>query len=340
MSGYIVTILSSVLLGFTVAIDKLMMGDFYNGSTRTPWFVSSVFGAILGLIATFFGWIIFSNIDPSTLSLKLLPVKSWLGLMMLAAGLMASLSIRSYFKCFGEQAVPTTVAIAITATPILVFSLELFLSDTDWSLLHIVSVTVTILGLAGLEYFTENYEVPRWNILPQLLGVLVFGAVYVVLIDQTLPAIENLLSIGTTEAALIAMPYYWVGFSIGIVSIAAKEVREFLQSVWKQKEFIILILVLEILGMSFFFFEIFGLAELNATLVSLIVGGNVILVWVLDQIIRQYYRHACAVDKKEVEICFFKIKTTDLKAYNKTNQEIILQVIFIALVLTGIVIWP
>ena len=100
MSGYVITILSSFILGFTVAIDKLMMGDFYKGSTRTPWFVSSVFGATFGCIATAIGWVVFSDIGASTLSLKLLPVESWLGFMMLVAGLMASLSIRSYFKCF------------------------------------------------------------------------------------------------------------------------------------------------------------------------------------------------------------------------------------------------
>jgi hypothetical protein len=80
------------------------------------------------------------------------------------------------------------------------------------------------------------------------------------------------------------MPYYWIGFAAGMrVMLRGGEWATF-RSNWRKRirYFIVPILFVEVIGMLVFFFEYVGLTSLDPTLVTVIMGTHVLLVYALD----------------------------------------------------------
>lgn len=342
MDGYILTSISAFALALTVTADKLMVGDFYQNNPRNAWFVSSVLGVLLGLSATLIAWYCFGEGD----GLKQIILFGsgemlFLSLPMVFAGVLVSLTLRSYFFCMSMSNFTTSVAVAIAATPVFVFGTQLLISGEVWTIWHWISFIITIIGLIGFELSAEHDPSNRESRLNKyLIGVIGFGTTYLVLIDVLFPVIETNLNVNEIQASLVAMPYYWLGFAFGIISYRHREVRKFTRTIFMRLQFIALILILEIIGASFYFFEFFGLSKISATLVALIIGAHIILVWIFDLYVSKQYKMAITKNEDLTQVLFFKLPTKNLEAYDISKVTLGLQALFIALTLTGLILWP
>lgn len=337
----IFTIVSAVFLALTVIADKLMVGDFYEGSRDKAWFVTSFLGSLFGLCATFIAWIVFGSPATDELFVALLSEQSHqLAGGMLLGGVLVSLMLRSYFTCMSSSVMSIMVAVAIAVTPIFVFATELTLIGHAWQPLHYVSVLLAVSGFLAFELLENAGTQWRARLNPHLIAVVAFGTAYLVLVDSTLPKIQSQFAVGETEAAIAALPYYWVGFAFGTLTILRNEVRSFVLRMWRRPHFIVLVVALELTGMFFYFFEVFGLSGLTATLVALITGAHIVLVWLSDLYIRRRYVEACDSGADEVTVLFFRIPTADLEEYDKGARVLALQALSIIVVLAGISLWP
>ncbi len=340
--GEIVTIISAVALALTVTADKLMVGDFYQSNPRSAWFVSSVFGVVLGLFATIGAWKFHAKTDLiNDLSLFIQGETIFLAAMMIGVGVMVSFTLLSYFLCMARDSISTSVAVAIAATPIFVFGIQLLLTGSGWGIGHLISFAVTIIGLIGFELMSEHDEEDeQFSINWPLAGVIFFGTMYLISVDYLFPIIETATGLDETQASLMAMPFYWIGFGFGIVSIRHQEVRDFLTKELNRWHLLLLVLVLEIIGASFYFFEFFGLSKISATLVALITGAHIVLVWIFDLYVRKCYQLAVETENTTTRILFFNLPTSKLDAYDIRNSTLSWQAMFIVLTLLGLWLWP
>lgn len=337
----IFTIVSAVFLALTVIADKLMIGDFYEGSRDKAWFVTSLLGSLFGLCATFTAWIVFGSPSTDELFVALLWEESGqLAVGVLLGGVLVSLMLRSYFTCMSSSVMSIMVAVAIAITPIFVFATELTLIGNAWQPLHYMSVLLAVSGFIAFEILENQGTQWRLRLNPHLIAVVAFGTAYLVLIDYTLPKIESLFAVSETQAVIAALPYYWIGFAFGTLTILRNEVRSFVLRMWRRPHFIGLVIALELTGMFFYFFEVFGLSGLTATLVALITGAHIVLVWLSDLYIRKRYLKACESGADEVTVLFFRIPTADLEEYDKSARVLNLQAFAIIVVLVGISLWP
>jgi len=339
--GYLLTMISAFALALTVTADKLMVGDFYQNNPRNAWFVSSALGAILGLTATVFAWVLFGEGDAISQivsfgqgSMLLLSIP------MIFMGVLVSLTLRSYFFCMATTSVTTSVAVAIAATPIFVFGVQLLISGEIWTTLHWVSLLVTVSGLIGFELSAEHDGATGSRINLPLLGVIGFGTAYLVLVDILLPVIETNLRATEVQASLIAMPYYWFGFAFGVISFRIASVRVFIRTIFNRWHFILLILLLEIIGASFYFFEFFGLSQISATLVALITGAHIVAVWMFDLYIGRRYKIATEGDEIKTKVLGFRLPTENLDGYDISKKTLVMQAVFILMTLAGLILWP
>jgi len=344
MSGYVFTILSAVSLAWTVIFDKLAVtGDCYDHNKNAPWFVSSSMGSILGLLATFVAWLLYGNVDKlaqGSLSLLERGVDIWgyhtpFALLMFIGGVAVTLTQRSYFRSF-DDVEAGMIAMVITITPVAVFGLSVLLDSDSLGTTEIVSLTVTVAALIGYDYVAyKRKEVGAKNRYGNLLLFLLFSAAYVVLVDRSLAGVSD---IATLEGSLICLPYYWLGFGIGSLTILKKDVREFIASLKEKRRFIKYILLMELVGMSFYFFEVFGLEDLSATLATLIVGAHVVVVWMFDIYLNRKHSEAMTRGEESFQVLFAVLETKDTEVLE--NKTIALQAICIALALAGIAFWP
>jgi len=203
-----------------------------------------------------------------------------------------------------------------------------------------LSVLLAVAGFLAFEMLENDGEELSVRIDWHLLAVIGYGVVYLILVDHTLPMVESGLGVSSTQAALVTLPYYWIGFALGILTIFKREVQGFAMSIWRKPEFLALIIILEIVGMLFYFFELFGLSGLTATLVALITGAHIILVWLGDLYVLKRYKVALARGEEKTRVLFFQIPTTHLEEYNKTKRTLGYQALAIVVVLIGIALWP
>jgi hypothetical protein len=138
----------------------------------------------------------------------------------------------------------------------------------------------------------------------------------------------------------VAMPVYWIGFALGFIEIKRPEVRAFILEIFSKWHFIAIVVVLEIIGASFYFFEFFGLSRIDATLVALITGAHILFVWLFDLYIKSRYKNAVSLGSEHTKILLFTIPTENLEAYEISSRVIILQGICIVLTLFGLSLWP
>lgn len=341
MSGLLITSVSAVLLALTVIADKLMVNDFYESKPKSAWFISSVLGTFFGLISTVLVILFSDNTDSFIQTVNLITSGHWpLAVGMILAGTFVSLTLLSYFECMAADAVSALVAIAISATPVFVFALQFFLFDATWTHIHTLSFFLTIAGLIGFEAVAEHDEADDGRFNWPLLGVIGFGTAYLLLVDYLLPVIETSLETDELTASLAAMPFYWLGFFIGVFAIFLKETRAFVKNIFSRWEFLAIVLALEVIGAGFYFFEFFGLSKISATLVALITGAHVVLVWLFDIYVRKQREVAAENQISTTNIFFFRLRTDKLDAYAISTKTLSLQGVFIALVILGLSIWP
>lgn len=340
--GILITSISAFLLGLTVITDKLMVGDFYQSDPHKAWFISSFLGTILGLIATGLAWLLFA--EPGLLTTFVNFTQEYtfsLAFPMFIIGVLVSLNLLSYFECMSQNAISAKVAIAISASPILVFSAELLINGEGLHASHIISVIVTLAGLIGFELMSKHGQ-DRSNskINWPLIKLLALSTTYLVSLDFLLPIIEGALNLDETQTSLVTMPFYWLGFALGILNIRKKDVRTFAKDIFTRWHFLSIIIALEIIGAGFYFFEFFGLSQINATHVALITGAHIAIVWIGDLIIRAKYERAVSSKSKFILIFFFKLPTANLSSYELSRSSLLWQGTFIVLTLYGLSLWP
>ncbi|MFT7644423.1 MAG: hypothetical protein ACI9BF_000066 [Candidatus Paceibacteria bacterium] len=355
--GTLLASIGAAFIALTLVFDKLTLGDFYKESTKTAWFVSSVLGSVIGLTATFIGWLLFS--DPQTIIghvFELVNGHVYLLILSVLVGTIAALALLSYFYCFATGSVSTTVGIVIAATPIFVFVTQKIFFSENWLLFEVVSVVLTVIGILIYEWLEkedledepgEEGEAVEASAgrstffnLP-VITLILFSTFYLVLIDWVLSTIVITANVTAIEASFIALPFYWLGFGVGIINLGFNEVRSFLSSEsLRRVHFIFLIFAIEIIGAGFYFFEQLAIAELDVTLATLIIGAHVVAVWIMDIYIRNRYQYYKDKGESVTKVFFFRTPTESLIAYDKSRRTIFLQLCAIGIVLTGLALWP
>jgi hypothetical protein len=329
-------------MALTITMDKLMVGDFYEDDPRNAWFISSFFGTIMGLSATAVAWIMVSEAQTANVFISLFGgTTCFYALGMIAIGTLVSLNLKVYFDMLSCHAYTTRVAIAIAATPVFVFAAQSLINGVQWGSAAIFSVLLTTFALAGFEAIsvTEDKR-PDCNFNWQLIAFIVTSTIYLVLLDWLFGVVENKTSLDGIQSSLVMMPFYWIGYAIGTISIFRKSVQVFLRKIFSRWRFLLVALALEVIGTSFYLFEFVGIAEIDATLVSLVVGAHIVFVWMFDIYLRGKYKTALAYHKEYTRIFFFKVETADLSAYDLSLKALALQGVFIILAIIGITMWP
>jgi hypothetical protein len=319
-----------------------MVGDFYEDNPKNAWFISSFFGTILGLVATGAAWLMVGEDGTVTKLHELLSTQdSLLALGMFFVGITVSLNLRVYFDMLSCHAYTTRVAIAIAATPIFVFTVQTILNGGTWESSAIFSVLLTTLALIGFEILTVSDEKkPDCQFNWQLIVFLVTSTIYLVALDWLFDLVEFKTDLNGIQSSLIMMPFYWIGFALGITAIRHTSVRGFIGKVFSKWQFLLIAITLEIIGASSYFFEFMGIAEISATLVSLIVGAHIVFVWGFDIYLRNRYKNATLHGHEKTSVFFFKIPTENLDVYDISLKSLSIQGVLIVLVIVGIVLWP
>lgn len=350
MSGYSFTIISAVFLGLTMIFDKVLLHKLYGDNTALPFFISTAIGSVIWLVVVPVIWYLsgdFTMLFSGALVLvsreiSILGVHMPIALAVFIAGVATNQTIRHYFRCFDNNA-PVVIAMVIALTPVFVFAAELTMNHTTWQPLHFMSVMVATLGMIGYEFTFVKKKVIRYSVRAfHLIMFVGYSVGYLVLIDYILATMTNEWSMGSGEATLIALPYYFLGVATGVFTIARKDVREFVKSLPRKKDFIVLLVLLEVIGEGFYFFELFGLAELNVTLVALIVGAHVVIVWLFDLWLEKRGRRIGNVNG-DLIIRFFSLTFSvprDALTESSSRYMPFVQFACIILVLLGIWLWP
>ncbi len=332
------TILSAIALAFIVCFDRLSVSKIYNGDEYSAWFVSSTLGAILGLLATAIAWYGFAS-DTLELFAWLFERGAIYACWFTFAGILTSGTLYTYFRCFKEEVYSTTVGLAIAAMPIFVFVAEALIESNTWGHWHYLSVIVTITGLFLYDLATEDdFKTPKSALLP-LAAYIFLGSAYMVILEVKFPALEKELNLNSLDASLLGMPFYWLGFATGSLTLVKRQVRVFVSNVFKRNDnlnFITFIIVLEIFGAGMYFFEYLGITKLDATLVALVTGAHVVLVWIFELYLRKRF-----INKESaIKLWFFELTTEELATYNMSNKTITVKWISVAFVLFGLYLWP
>jgi len=289
---------SSFSLGVMLILDRVMVSDCYRGDSRQAWLVSSVLGSVFGLAATIILWVIASTLPRVSLGalfsafLDLL----WLeGILMLVAGAITIQTMAHYFNLFDSVGTDapneTLIALWLSSSPILIFLAFLLVSSLGIerlegsgieksisSLPFALSIVLAVLCLAAVEYFDSPSSQRSAVRYAEILKMLSCIVVYTLIISGILRSDE-----GDQITSLALQPYYWIGYLAGArVLFNQKDRLEFKLNWRRLKVFGRLILVVEVVGMLFYFLEYHALGSIDAALVNLILGGHVIVVFLLS----------------------------------------------------------
>lgn len=334
--GVLFTTLSAVFLGLTVIIDRFIVADWYKNNARSAWVVSSVVGATLGLIATAVAWFLYDLNVLLDLTDQLMTQHIVIILAIIYCGTLTSLTLRSYFKCFSGGVESTLVAMAIAATPLFVFLTSALAHGQDLTAAHWLSVIAAVSGLVGYQALSSGGDWSAKGKVWPIIAVIALSTAYIVLLDIILGWIVHETTLTELEAALVTLPFYWLGFGLGLVDVMDREVVRSIGHILEQRKRVLLLLLMEIIGMGFYFFEVFGLSGLDAGLVAIIVGAHVVMVWLFDLYL-QHRAHHTTGDRIQI-LRLFTIRRESVQAYSWL--VITLQAACIILVLIGVAAWP
>ena len=283
--------LSSLSLALMVIFDRLMVGDCYRNRPEQAWFVASVSGTLFGLTATGIAWLL----APAPLAVLWTTTVDLLwpyGLLVTLAGACAVQVLRHYFQAFvpenGGEVNEAAIAMWLASTPLWIFStiIGLTLLETELETAYFehaevsgwfaLAVATAVLGFSQFERSgaaSNNPLRPRYY--RAIVLVLTFSVLYTLILSAVLHRVGDGL---ITTLALL--PFYWIGFGAGVRVLTNQTERQKLRRNWRRiKVFWFPIVVAETIGMAVFFFEFFGLSEVDPTLVNLIIGAHVAVVY-------------------------------------------------------------
>lgn len=341
-TGILLTSVSAISMALTIIIDRLMVDDFYEDNPKNAWFISSFLGALFGLSATALAWLIIGEDESWNQLLVLFHTKSiFFALGMILVGAVVSLNLKIYFDMLSCHAYTTRVAIAIAATPVFVFACQSFIFGTEWVAAGIISVAITAVALVGFEALSEAEEKrPECNFNWHLIIFIATSVVYLVVLDWLFFSVETTMSLDGIQASLIMMPFYWVGYSVGTISYRDTVVKGFVKKILSRKRFLAIVFVMEIIGASTYFFEFMGISEIDATLVSLVIGVHIAFVWAFDLFISVKYKRSLREGSDRTRVLLFTLDNGNLTSYNISFKIFAFQGALIVLALFGVSLWP
>lgn len=213
---------------------------------------------------------------------------------MLIAGAITIQTMAHYFNLFSsaghDSPNETLIALWLSSSPIFIFGavfvlsslkLDVFeetgLSNSNTSIWFAFALLLAVASLSAVEYFDSPLQQKSSMRYSEIFKMLACIVGYSLIISSILRAEDN------TKATTIALqPYYWIGYLAGArVLISVKDRTDFRINWPRLKIFAKLILAAEVVGMLVYFFEYYALDNIDATLVNLVLGGHVIIVFIL-----------------------------------------------------------
>lgn len=283
-----------------------MLSDCYQNKPRHAWFISSAAGSAFGLALTLIVWaLIAASSSEGTFYMIVsasLDLFFWQGVTVLLAGVVAIQLLYHYFNCFNNDASSASIASWLAATPIFIIltygaislvgtlfaldELRLFTSDLNSTL--ITGIIAAASGLIVFEYLLNERRSNSRDYYRDLFLMIIYNIAYTVILQYVLSRNDDTHSHSMYIIALL--PYFWLGFMSGTRDILSSTMRNnlFLEYRTNIRKFLRFIIMIELIGMFVFYFEYFGLTELNAALVSVIIGAHIIVVYSLDQALKIY----------------------------------------------------
>jgi hypothetical protein len=305
--GIVSAVFGAIAMALMIVTDRLMVRDCYQNNPNHAWFVSSAAGAGFGLLLTAVIWLcapalgLFeSTREIITVSAALFLETGWLAVLVGALGVQYLLH---YFRCFGSGGHAVSIAAWFAATPIFVYLTmivsshllpSLGLPETTTTLTWAAGVVLATAGLVWFEVMNGDYSGQVGNYRRELVKLVALSTLYAVLLKHvfTLGEADTPDQQTALQHAIALMPYYWLGFAAGMrVMLRPGAWHEF-RHVWRKRVrfFWKPIVFVEIIGMLVFFFEYVSISKLDPTLVSLILGLNIVIVYVLDLLLGLHRR--------------------------------------------------
>ena len=335
--GVIATVLSALFLTLMVIADRLMIGDCFDDKPVDAWIVSSVAGTLLGLGATALAWVlvsIFSEITISSLLNVLYQLAVPYGLLILSAGVLSILTLKYYFQCFSVGGESTAIAGWLAATPIFVLTIvsviwqlqvnfafldSVYLESINTSVDFVVLSIIATLALIAFEIFTNSSDSveKRGNYVLPLALMVIFNATYAVIIHISISNAIQFINAPDYTILLGVLPYYWLGFTIGMIPLLSASVRSTFQDSWNVRiyRYLPAVLATEVIGMLVFFTEFFGLGTLDPTFVSVIIGSHIVAVYATMKYLSLVRNRLEAANHGQLSIFGMSISTHRLPVY-------------------------
>lgn len=312
MVGVVYASLSALFLAIMISFDRIMMGDCYRDHPEQPWVISSLLGAFFGIIATSSVLIIIViSHAQSQVSLGVDGPDLTHHLLSLLSGVISSLVLKYYFRLFlpsqKGSVNETEVAVWLAFTPVFVFLLIAALiftipdapiliglveANTSWTFGFLV--TLACLALVLFLRFESEEPTGHTKRYADIFLLMIFNTGYVLLSSVAVsPFHQDLASV------LVLQLSYWAGFATGGFALLHTGIRaEFRRNARRIRKFGIIILVTEIVGMLVYFFEFLGVSEEDPTLVTLIIGAHVTVVFLISLILKQLRHRMVANDQR------------------------------------------
>ncbi|MFH1444232.1 MAG: hypothetical protein ABIG34_02475 [Candidatus Peregrinibacteria bacterium] len=267
-------------------IDMIMVSKTYTKPSQ-PMLIGSAFSILSGLILMMLlDW---DNPPPTSACYMalgagvLFMMTCWLCCLVVFSGAGECVEV----ACFDCSSV-FIVALAI----FIMHCLHVPLHDTilfrQW-----LGVIIGGCGLIAVHVFGDKMAFVDWRYRLLLIGLMLCGAAYELLIDRAIfVAIVPLQGMPNPDlsAFLQVSPFFWFGLSTGCVAILPRSERQ----AWKEnfpnirRDFwlVVLVQVLSILGFSS---AIFAFAKGHVAIVSLLTGSSPVFVLIVSVGLRRYF---------------------------------------------------
>jgi len=337
--------LSSAFLALMVVFDRLMIGDCYRNQPNQAWFISSVGGVALGLFATALAWVFVVNTSPDTSFTGLWSITISLfwpyGLLMVIAGGLTMQVLYYYFQTFipedGHAVNEAGIAMWLASSPLWIFATLALLQTAGIQIPLLAGLgnaviswkfglllLLSVIALMQFEKASQGNNT-SWSkllnsrYLRAVLLIQVFTVGYTLVLSGVLRTFHDDL-----EVTLALLPLYILGFGTGIVHMFVSRTSQIkFRSNWRRlKLFVVPIMLAEIAGIMVFFLEFFALSELDPTLVNLIIGAHVVLVFGLMWILRRLKVRMDRDGVRHYKVCGLPIKAKKISSAPPTLEQI------------------
>jgi hypothetical protein len=333
MIGITAACLGALSLGFMIIFDRLMMGDCYKNKPDQAWFVSSLAGSIFGMIATLIVWVLYTTFTDSSISdilSAMFELTSAQVIAIIAAGVVNIQVMQHYFRLFiptekGAEVNETAIAMWLASAPIFIFitliilkllglnsGIFIGLGDAEMTIWFGLAVVLTVVTMIRFETYGTSLGnlFKRYGEVVKMLAMIVL---YTILLSGVLRDQEM-----TVEMALAIQPFFWLGFSAGMRTMIRKQNRvDFIENWNRMKQFIVPIFMVEVIGMSVYFFEFFALRDVDATLVNLIIGAHIVPVFILIYALSRLRKRMIAAGETKKQLFWLPLEVDTLP-----NEEV------------------